>query len=92
MSERSPAVLVVEDEKQIRQFVRTALEQEGCRVYEAGTSAQGLIEAGLVNASWKIVGAIAARVRQLQTGYLYHYALSMIAGLLLLMTWFVWIL
>ena len=33
MSERSPAVLVVEDEKQIRQFVRTALEQEGCRVY-----------------------------------------------------------
>ena len=53
---------------------------------------QGLIETGLVNASWKIVGAIAARVRQLQTGYLYHYALSMIAGLLLLMTWFVWIL
>ena len=46
MSERSPVVLVVEDEKQIRQFVRTALEQEGCRVYEAGTSAQGLIEAG----------------------------------------------
>ena len=46
MSERSPVVLVVEDEKQIRQFVRAALEQEGCRVYEAGTSAQGLIEAG----------------------------------------------
>ena len=39
MSERSPVVLVVEDEKQIRQFVRAALEQEGCRVYEAGTSA-----------------------------------------------------
>lgn len=46
MSERSPVVLVVEDEKQIRQFVRAALEQEGCWVYEAGTSAQGLIEAG----------------------------------------------
>ena len=46
MSERSPVVLVVEDEKQIRQFVRAALEQEGCRVHEAGTSAQGLIEAG----------------------------------------------
>lgn len=42
----SIVVLVVEDEKQIRQFVRTALEQEGCRVYEAGIRAQGLIEAG----------------------------------------------
>ena len=53
---------------------------------------QGLIETGFVNASWKIVGAIAARVRQLQTGYLYHYALLMIMGLLAMMTWFVWIL
>ena len=49
MSERSPVVLVVEDEKQIRQFVRAALEQEGCRVHEAGTSAQGLVEAGQQN-------------------------------------------
>ena len=49
MSERSPVVLVVEDEQQIRQFVRAALEQEGCRVHEAGTSAQGLVEAGQQN-------------------------------------------
>ena len=33
MSERSPVVLVVEDEKQIRQFVRTALEQGACPEY-----------------------------------------------------------
>ena len=39
-------VLVVEDEKLIRRFVRSALEDEGCRVVEAATSAQGLIEAG----------------------------------------------
>lgn len=39
-------VLIVEDEKQIRRFVRTALEGEGCRVFEAATSATGLIEAG----------------------------------------------
>ncbi len=39
-------VLIVEDEKQIRRFVRTALEGEGCRVFEADTSATGLIEAG----------------------------------------------
>jgi len=41
-----PVALVVEDEKLIRRFVRTALEEEGCRVFEAGTLAQGLIEAG----------------------------------------------
>ncbi len=41
-----PLVLVVEDEMQIRRFVRSALEGEGCRVAEAETMAQGLIEAG----------------------------------------------
>ena len=49
MSERlpgSPAVLIVEDEKLIRRFVRTSLEEEGCRVFEAGTCADGLLGAG----------------------------------------------
>jgi len=39
-------VVVVEDERQIRRFVRAALEGEGCQVFEAETAAQGLIEAG----------------------------------------------
>lgn len=39
-------VLIIEDEKQIRRFVRVALEAEGCQVAEAETLAQGLIEAG----------------------------------------------
>jgi len=39
-------VLVVEDEAQIRRFVRAALEAEGCRVAEAATMRQGLIDAG----------------------------------------------
>ena len=39
-------VLVIEDEKQIRRFVRVALEAEGCQVSEADTMAQGLIDAG----------------------------------------------
>lgn len=39
-------VLIVEDEKQIRRFVRVAVEAEGCQVAEAETMAQGLIEAG----------------------------------------------
>lgn len=46
MTLSGPLVLVVEDEMQIRRFVRAALEGEGYRVAEAGTMAQGLIEAG----------------------------------------------
>jgi len=42
----SPVVLIVEDEQQIRRFVRSALEDSGWRVFEAGTLRQGLIEAG----------------------------------------------
>lgn len=39
-------VLIVEDEKQIRRFVRVAVEEEGCQVSEADTMARGLVEAG----------------------------------------------
>ncbi len=46
MSTSSPIILIVEDEREIRQFVRTALESEGWQVFEAGTVKQGLVEAG----------------------------------------------
>jgi len=39
-------VIVIEDEVQIRRFVRTALEAENCTVTEAGSGARGIIEAG----------------------------------------------
>ncbi len=39
-------VVLVEDEPQIRRFVRAALEEEGCQVFEAETAERGLIEAG----------------------------------------------
>ena len=42
----APSVVVVEDEPQIRRFVRTSLESEGCVVAEADTAARGLVEAG----------------------------------------------
>lgn len=41
-----PHVLLIEDEPQIRRFVRAALESEGCRVHEANSGSDGLIEAG----------------------------------------------
>jgi NADH-quinone oxidoreductase subunit L len=34
---------------------------------------------------------VSAAVRQLQSGFIYHYALAMIVGIFVLMTWFVWI-
>lgn len=52
---------------------------------------QGVIEGGVVNASWKVVGLFSAAVRTMQSGYLYHYALMMIVGVLLFMTYFVWL-
>lgn len=61
----------------------------GQKLYSHGD--QGIIEAKFVNASWKTIAAAAARIRRVQTGYLYHYALVMILGLLVLMTWFVWV-
>ena len=42
----SPTVVVIEDEPQIRRFVRTALEAEGWLVHEAATVKKGLTEAG----------------------------------------------
>jgi two-component system KDP operon response regulator KdpE len=46
MSTIATNVLIIEDEKQIRRFVRAAVEEENCQVTEAQTVAQGLIEAG----------------------------------------------
>ena len=42
----APTALLVEDEPQIRRFVRSALEQEGWQIFESGTLQRGLIDAG----------------------------------------------
>jgi len=52
---------------------------------------QGLIEGAVVNASWKLVGLLSKVVKFAQTGFLYHYALVMLAGLFLFLTYFVWL-
>jgi len=46
MSTPTPRVIVVEDEANLRRFVRLALEAEDCEVYEADSVRRGLIEAG----------------------------------------------
>jgi two-component system KDP operon response regulator KdpE len=45
MSEHKSTVVLIEDEKQIRRFVRSALEDEGCAVYEAESGSEGLAHA-----------------------------------------------
>lgn len=42
----APVAIIVEDERHIRRFIRTALETEDWRVFEAETMKQGLVEAG----------------------------------------------
>jgi two-component system KDP operon response regulator KdpE len=41
-----PVAILIEDEPQIRRFVRLALEAEGWTVHEADTSKRGLLDAG----------------------------------------------
>ncbi len=45
---------------------------------------KAIIDDGIVNGSARSVAKIAAKARKLQTGYLYHYALLMLVGLLIL--------
>jgi len=46
MTESVPHVLIIEDEKEIRRFVRMALQAEGLEVHEADTFHRGIIDAG----------------------------------------------
>jgi NADH-quinone oxidoreductase subunit L len=50
-----------------------------------------LIDGLLVNGSARVVGWFSGIVRKIQTGYMYTYAFSMIIGLLLLLSWFLWL-
>jgi NADH-quinone oxidoreductase subunit L len=47
-----------------------------------------IIDGALVNGSWKLVAWVSALVRRVQTGYIYHYALAMLMGIFLLISYF----
>ena len=61
----------------------------GTGLWKAGD--QAVIDGAVVNGSWKVVGWVSGMVRWAQTGYLYHYALVMIVGVFVFLTWFVWL-
>ena len=52
---------------------------------------QAIIDGAVVNGSWKLMAKFGQWIRGLQTGYLYHYALVMLLGIVALMTYFVWL-
>lgn len=50
----------------------------------------GLIDSGIVNGSARLVGGLSAKLRSIQSGFVYHYAFAMIIGLVLLMGYAIW--
>ncbi len=88
-----PIVTVLENKYYMDWFNENVLARAarglGVGLWKGGD--RGVIEGGVVNASWKLVGFISSVVRRAQTGYLYHYALMMLVGVMLFMTWFVWL-
>jgi len=49
-----------------------------------------VIDGIIVNGTANSIGRLAGVLRQLQTGYLYHYAFAMIIGLTSLLAWMLW--
>jgi len=87
-------VIVVLENKYFMDWINENILARGARLLGTGLWKGGdraLIDGLLVNGSWKVVGWVAGVVRWFQSGYLYHYALVMILGILVLMTYFVWL-
>ena len=88
-----PLITVMENKYYLDWFNENVLAKGarglGIGLWKGGD--RGVIEGGVVNASWKLVGLISGVVRRFQTGFLYHYAFMMLVGVMLLMTYFVWL-
>jgi NADH-quinone oxidoreductase subunit L len=88
-----PIVVLLENKYYMDWFNENVLAR-GTRLLGDGLWKGGdkaVIDGFFVNGSWKLVGWVSKRVRGLQSGYLYHYALVMILGIFVLMTYFVWL-
>ncbi|PXF64524.1 NADH-quinone oxidoreductase subunit L [Kangiella spongicola] len=48
---------------------------------------KAIIDEGIIDGGTNTVKSIASKIRKIQTGYLYHYALMMVIGLVALLMW-----
>jgi NADH-quinone oxidoreductase subunit L len=86
-----PLIVVLEN-KYYMDWINENILVRGARVLGTGlwrAGDQAVIDGTLVNGSWKLVGAVSTVVRKVQTGFLHHYALLMIVGIVGLLTYFV---
>jgi len=89
---RSGLLMRVLENKYYMDWINENLIAAGARLLGRGLwkgGDQGLIDGLAVNGSARVVGVFATLTRFFQSGYLYHYALVMIVGVLALMTWFI---
>jgi len=88
-----PLVVILEN-KYFMDWINENILARGARLLGTGLwkgGDQALIDGLVVNGSWKVVGWVSGVVRWFQSGFLYHYALVMILGVFVLMTYFVWL-
>jgi NADH-quinone oxidoreductase subunit L len=87
-------VYVLLENKYYLDWINENIIARGARALGTGlwrVGDQTVIDGAVVNGSWKLVGWVSSLVRKGQTGYLYHYALVMILGVFVLLTYFVWL-
>ena len=87
-------LIVVLEQKYFMDWINENILAKGARglgrgLWKVGDGA--IIDGFFVNGSWKMVGLVSGLVRWFQSGFLYHYALVMILGVFVLMTYFVWL-
>ncbi|MDP4922437.1 MAG: NADH-quinone oxidoreductase subunit L, partial [Limnohabitans sp.] len=87
-------LIVVLEQKYFMDWINENILAKGARglgrgLWKVGDGA--IIDGFFVNGSWKVVGLVSGLVRWFQSGFLYHYALVMILGVFVLMTYFVWL-
>ena len=86
-------VYVLFENKYYLDWINENILARGARALGTGlwkVGDQAIIDGAIVNGSWKTIGRLSSVVRRLQSGYLFHYALVMIVGIFVLLTYFVW--
>jgi NADH-quinone oxidoreductase subunit L len=91
---RAMPVFTLLENKYYLDWINENILARGARALGTGlwkVGDQAVIDGTIVNGSWRLVGWVSGVVRKAQSGYLYHYALVMILGIFVLMTYFVWL-